>query len=54
MSHSKPTVTIDRAFQEFLADQETRLSQSTFSKYDSIIDLLRSCLESYWPGHDQE
>jgi hypothetical protein len=54
MSHSKPSVTIDRAFQEFLADQETRLSQSTFSKYDSIIDLLRSCLESYWPGHDQK
>jgi hypothetical protein len=54
MSHSKPTVTIDQAFQEFLAEQEARLSPATLSKYESILDLLRSCLEGYWPGHDQE
>ena len=52
MSTSKPTVTIDQAFQEFLAEQEARLSPTTFSKYESIVDLLRSCLEGYWPGHD--
>jgi hypothetical protein len=54
MIQSKPTVTIDQAFEKFLAEQEARLSPSTFSKYESILDLLRSCLESYWPGHDQE
>ena len=54
MSQSKPTVTIDQAFQEFLAAQEARLSPTTFSKYESIIHLLRSCLEGYWPGHDQK
>jgi len=54
MSQSKPTVTIDQAFQEFLAEQQARLSLTTFSKYESILDLLRSCLEGYWPGHDQK
>ena len=54
MSRSKPAVTIDHVFEEFLADQKTRLGHTTFSKYESILDLLRSCLESYWPGHDQK
>lgn len=46
--------TISQVFDEFLADQEARLSPRTFSKYESIIDLFRSYLESYWPGHTQE
>jgi hypothetical protein len=46
--------TISRVFEEFLTDQEARLSPSTFSKYASIISLFESYLESYWPGHDQE
>jgi hypothetical protein len=54
MTQSKPTVTIDQAFHEFLAEQEARLSPATLSKYKSILDLLRSCLEGYWPGHEQK
>jgi hypothetical protein len=54
MSQSKPTVTIDQVFREFLAEQEARLSPTTVSKYESILDLFRSCLEGYWPGHDEE
>jgi hypothetical protein len=54
MSPKNPTVTIDRVFKEFLAEQKPRLSRSTLSKYDGILDLLRSCLENYWPGHDQD
>ena len=54
MSQSKPTVTIEQAFREFLAEQEARLSPATVSKYESILDLFGSCLERYWPGHDEE
>ncbi len=46
--------TISQVFEEFLTDQEARLSPTTFSKYGSIISLFESYLESYWPGHDQE
>ena len=46
--------TISQVFEEFLTDQEARLSPSTFSKYGSIISLFESYLESYWPGHDQK
>ena len=45
--------TISQVFDEFLADQKARLSPRTFSNYQSIIDLFRHYLESYWPGHDQ-
>ena len=54
VSAHKPTKTIDHVCKEFLDEQEMRLSSSTFSKYESIVDLLRSCLERYWPGHEQE
>ena len=54
MTQSKPTVTIDQVFQKFLAEQEARIGPSTFSKYESILDLFRSCLEGYWPGHEQK
>jgi hypothetical protein len=46
--------TISQVFEEFLTEQEARLSPSTFSKYGSIISLFESYLESYWPGHDQK
>ncbi len=51
MSTPKPDKTIDQLFEEFLADQEARLSPKTFDKYDGIIHLYRSYLESYWPDH---
>jgi hypothetical protein len=47
-------ITISQAFKEFLSDQEARLSPKTLSKYEGVISLFESYLESYWPGHDQE
>jgi hypothetical protein len=46
--------TISQVFEEFLSDQKARLSPKTFSKYETIIGLFGSYLESYWPGHDQD
>ena len=54
MSKQSPKKTIDRVFEEFLAEQQARLSPKTLRKYDDILDLFRSCLEGYWPGHDEE
>jgi len=54
MSARKAAKTIDEVFAEFLANQEARLSEKTLRKYEDILDLFRSCLESYWPGHSQE
>ncbi len=54
MNTRKQAMTIDQAFEEFLADQKARLSPTTYRRYDDIINLFRSCLEGYWPGHDQE
>jgi hypothetical protein len=51
MNTPKPDKTIDNLFEEFLADQEARLSPKTFDKYEGIIHLYRSYLESYWPDH---
>jgi hypothetical protein len=48
------TKTISQVFEEFLADQKARISPKTFLKYQSIISLYQSYLESYWPGHDGE
>jgi hypothetical protein len=53
MSTAKPSKTLSQVFEEFLADQKARISHKTFLKYQSIIDLYKSYLESYWPGHDQ-
>jgi hypothetical protein len=47
-------ITISQVFEEFLKEQEARLSPKTVSKYEDIISLFESFLESYWPGHDQE
>lgn len=46
--------TISQVFEEFLSDQKARLGSKTFSKYETIIGLFESYLESYWPGHDQD
>lgn len=46
--------TISQVFDNFLADQKARLKPKTFAKYDSIINLFQSYLESYWPGHGQD
>lgn len=52
MATAKPVKTISAIFDEFLADQKARISHKTFLKYQSIIDLYKAYLESYWPGHD--
>jgi hypothetical protein len=44
--------TLSQIFEEFLAEQKARVSQKTFMKYQSVIGLYKSYLESYWPGHD--
>jgi hypothetical protein len=54
MSTPEPDQTIEQLFEDFLADQEARLSPRTFDKYEGIIHLYRSYLERYWPGHSGE
>jgi hypothetical protein len=54
MSTAKAGKTIAQVFEEFLADQKDRISHKTYLKYQSIISLYKSYLESYWPGHDGE
>lgn len=41
---------IDRAIEEFLEEQRTRLAPRTVAKYEAVLDLLRSHLNGY--GHD--
>src|SRR5262245_13709856 len=50
----KPNKTIDEVLDEFLDEQEARLSPGTFSRYEAIVHLLKRYCESYWPGHDGE
>jgi hypothetical protein len=54
MTTDKQTKTIDQVFDEFLADQATRLGPKTYRQYEDMLNLFRSCLERYWPGHNQE
>jgi hypothetical protein len=54
MQTTKHEKTIAQLFKEFLADQKPRISRKTYTKYEEIIDLYGSYLESYWPGHDGE
>lgn len=54
MCKPKPDKTIEKILDEFLADQEARLSAKTYSRYEDSIHLYRSYLESYWPGHDHK
>lgn len=46
--------TISQVLEEFLSDQEARLSPKTLSKYEGIVSLFESYLESYWPDHDHD
>jgi hypothetical protein len=48
------TKTIEDVFDEFLDDQEDRLSPATFERYATVLDLLESYMERFWPGHDGE
>jgi len=54
MKTTKHDKTIAQVFQEFLVEQKPRISHKTYLKYESIIQLYESYLESYWPGHDGE
>ena len=47
MTTDKPTKTISAIFEEFLAEQKVRISHKTYLKYQSIIGLYKSYLESY-------
>jgi hypothetical protein len=40
---------IDTALEHFLAEQRERLADSTYGRYENIVDLLRICLNDY--GH---
>ena len=52
MSRPKVMKTIDKILDEFLAEQRTLLARSTLSKYETVIHLYKSYMESYWPGHE--
>ena len=54
MAKAKPGKTIDEVLDEFLAEQEARWGRRTYEKYETIVDLLKRYMESYWPGHDGE
>jgi hypothetical protein len=54
MAKSRPGKTIDEVLDEFLDDQQARWSPATYAKYETIVDLLRRYMESYFPGHDGE
>jgi hypothetical protein len=43
-------MTIDAVFDAFLADQRARLSERTYANYQSVIELLGDCLNSYGPN----
>lgn len=53
-SPPKPSKTIDQVLDEFLDEQEARWSPSTYTKYETIVNLLKRYCESYWPDHDGE
>lgn len=46
-SRERVGLTIDRALQDFLDDYRSRLSTRTARMYESVIELLRACLNSY-------
>src|SRR3984893_432933 len=54
MKTTKAEKTIALVFEEFLTEQKPTISHKTYLKYESIIQLYGSYLESYWPGHDGE
>lgn len=44
------TISIERALNDFLAEQRVRLADSSFRRYAEVVDLLVSSLNNY--GHD--
>jgi len=44
--------TISDVFEEFLGEQKSRLSRTSFLKYQDTIALFEGYLESYWPIHN--
>src|SRR5262245_33907749 len=50
----KPEKTIDEALDECLAEQQARLAARTFRKSQTVVSLLKSYMEGYFPGHDGE
>lgn len=42
---------IDQLLNNFLADQRQRLADRTYSNYESVVDLLRHCLNGYGYQH---
>jgi hypothetical protein len=48
--HEKKT--IEHVLEEYLAEQEARWAPATYRKHETIVDLLKRYMESYWPGHD--
>jgi hypothetical protein len=50
--NSQTKRTIDEVLDEFLREQEGRLSGATYAKYQNIVGLLKAYLERYWPGHE--
>jgi len=48
----RPTLpSIDEVLEEFLAEERARLAARTYRNYESVVDLLRSCLNNY--GHQE-
>jgi hypothetical protein len=50
----KPAKTIEQVLDEFLDEQQARWGHHTYEKYETIIDLLKRYMESYFPDHDGE
>lgn len=50
MASAGVMISIERALDDFLAEQRSRLSDATFRNYLAIVDLLCSSLNNY--GHD--
>ena len=50
----KPAKTIEQVLDEFLDEQQARWGHRTYEKYETIIDLLKRYMESYFPDHDSE
>jgi hypothetical protein len=45
----KPAKTIEQVLDEFLDEQQARWGHRTCEKYETIIDLLKRYMESYFP-----
>jgi len=50
----QPAKTIEQVLDEFLDEQQARWGHRTYEKYETIIDLLKRYMESYFPDHDGE